>query len=167
MATLRFRRDEAWGTAYSKAIDVPTYPSPVAIIASLNGTTVQPEVNITANSSTSSRPEHPAHRVQLPASNPPSATAASAPKPTPIDAELAGRLENAQGRLSAEQSYWEGVKQHMPAGTSLRPEITSQLFAANSIAQRCTKARDASDAASLASCIDVLNDHLTQLSIQH
>ena len=91
----------------------------------------------------------------------------SSPPRAALSTELLGRLEEAQGRLSAEKSYWEGVKQHMPAGTSLRPEITSQIFAADSTSQRCSRAREESDAAALSSCIDALNDHLTQLKIQH
>jgi hypothetical protein len=162
------------GTAYSRAIEVPTYPFPVTIVASLNDATVQTEVNVTDPPaqhppypnpiSGSARPTIPVHP---PVSNSITAAMVPAPKPAPLDAELIGRLEEAQGRLSAEKAYWEDAKHHMPAGTSLRPEINSQLFAADSTARRCTQSREASDAASLTSCIDALNDHLTQLSIQH
>jgi hypothetical protein len=84
-----------------------------------------------------------------------------------LDPELVGRLEEAQGGLSAENSYWENMKKHMPPGSSLRPEITSQLYAATSASQRCTEDRQRLDSASLKSCIDALNDHLNQLRIQH
>lgn len=160
------------GTAYSKAIEIPTYPSPVTVVASLNEATVQTEVNITDSSAHHSSDLDPSPRPArsaIPVHSPPSnlTSAAIASVPVPLDAQLLDRLEEAEGRLSAEKSYWEGVKQHMPAGTSLRPEINAQLFAAGSTARRCAKAQEASEAASLASCIDALNDHLTQLTIQH
>jgi len=162
------------GTAYSQAIEVPTYPSPVSIVASLNDATVQTEVNVTdppvqhpQNPNPSSGSARPTIPVHPPASNSITAAMVAAPKPAPLDGELLGRLEEAQGRLTAEKGYWEDVKHHMPAGSSLRPEISSQLFAADSTARRCTQSREASDTASLTSCIDALNDHLTQLSIQH
>jgi len=161
------------GTGYSEAVDVPTYSSPVSIIATYNDATVQTEVNVTKGDSTAQTPIYPQlpsrvnKQVSSPAPHDNSTALPTPPVRVPLEAELIGRLEEAEGRLTGEKGYWEGVKQHMPAGTSLRPEISSQLFAAESAVQRCERAKQASDAASLTPCVDALNDHLAQLRIQH
>lgn len=159
------------GTGYSRAVNLPTYLSPIRIVATYNNSKVQTEVNVTkAALSDQPTPSTQIHSKNTMASLAPTATPTMTPlppRPAPLDAELVGRLEEAEGRLSGEKNYWQGVKQHMPVGTSLRSEITSQLFAAESSAQRCDKEKQAADATSLPSCIDALNDHLTQLTIQH
>jgi len=159
------------GTGYSHVVSTPSYPSPISVSATLNHLRVQTDVNV--GDLPTVKPPPAAHPVVMrssrPEPHPPSYVTVipPAPKPAPLDAEVLGRFDEAQGQLASEESYWNGVKQHMPPGTSLRPEITSQIFAANSAMQRCKKARDAVDAASLSTCIDAVNDHLTQLKIQH
>ncbi len=170
------------GTGYSTAVDVPAYASPVAIAASYNNATVQTDVNVAAppsiikdhvsrpSATNVGRANNLATANQPAASSVPSNLPAASPvvsKPPPLDAELIGRFEDAQGRLAAEKAFWENTKAHMPAGTSLRPEITSQLYAAESAGQRCAREKESLDAASLGPCIDSLNDHLTQLHLQH
>jgi hypothetical protein len=181
--SVRIAPGRTMGTGYSQVVRAPSYLSPVRIAANYNNTAVETEVNVLAQA------DQPSHNTQAPNKAgknnfvPPNlmtATARPAPstsrpatpdgaslKPAPLDPELLSRLDETQGRLSAEQAYWEGVKQHMPPSTSLRPEITSQLYAAQSSSQHCTKYRQDSDANALRSCLDSLNDHLNQLKIQH
>lgn len=90
-----------------------------------------------------------------------------APKPPAPDPELLDRLGDAQGRLTSEESYWENVKAHMRAGSSIRPEITSQIHAAQDASRRCDGYRQQGNVPDLRSCVDTLNDHLRQLSDQH
>jgi hypothetical protein len=171
---------ETTGTAYSRVVAVPGYLSPIAIVATLNGDTTRTLVNVTGQRGGSDRGTQPPilHSVpvnqnkrgqnnasledhaSLPEQKPPSA-------PAPLNPELLSRLEEAQGRLSAELGYWETMRRQMPPGTSLRPEITSQIYAAKSASQRCSDEVKTSDAASLGPCVDSLNDHLNQLKLQH
>jgi hypothetical protein len=160
-------------TVYSTAISAPNYAAPVVIYASYQDVKKRTQVNVAGQLKDSGSGNQVAMAVpaqkqsnQASLSVAPTAPAVTLP-PKPLSGELLSRLEEAQGQLSAEKSYWENVKSHMPAGTSLRPEITSQLFAAESSGARCTKAEAANDATSLSACIDSLNDHLTQLKIQH
>jgi len=160
-------------TVYSTAISAPDYVAPVVIYASYQDVKKRTQVNVAGQLSGPKNPSDPApalpqvHNTIEMARRETSPVVTLPPKPAPLSGELLSRLEEVQGRLSAEQSYWEGVRSHMPAGSSLRPEITSQLYAARSAGQRCSKDQQSQDAADLSSCIDSLNDHLNQLSIQH
>jgi hypothetical protein len=166
------------GTGYARAVYVPNYPRPVTITATYNGGRVSADVGVLKvatdppGGSESPKPTKQSsvqvarREVASPAAVPAAVKATPLPAPAPLNPELVARLEEADGQLSAEKGFWDGVKQHMPGG-SLRPEISSQLFAAESAAQRCNRAREASDAPSLNACIDSLNDHLNQLKIQH
>jgi len=184
------------GTAYSRVVAAPNYRSPINIVATYNGETVRTQVSIegqvpgktikpefqgNTRNSTTTEIATANHMIPLPYIRPDASLTAQrdssragpplgtdlTPKPATLNPELVSRLEEAQGRLSAELSYWETMKRQMPPGTSLRPEIASQIYAAKSASQRCSNEVKASDAASLGPCIDSLNEHLNQLKLQH
>jgi len=159
------------GTGYSQVVKVPNYPSPVGIRATLNGAKKQTDVKVVAASTPVPVPvvaHHDQVATRYPQPAPPARDPVVTPPPPPhLSAELLGRFEEAQSQLSSEDNFWKSKKQEMPPGTSLRPEITSEIFAANSAVQRCKRAQEAFDSNSLSSCIDVLNDHLNRLKIQH
>jgi hypothetical protein len=175
---------EVFGSVEFQVPYVPNYRSPIHIVASYNGATVSSAVSVGGplrSADPAPRPVHTAATVQVglrksntPATVPsaaaptPGSSAGDAPpKPAPLNPELRSRLEDAQGRLTAELGFWETMKRQMPLGTSLRPEITSQIYAAKYASQRCSDDVKASDAASLGPCVDSLNDHLNQLKLQH
>ncbi len=157
--------------ATSVAQELSTKINPLVVASGANLSTRKPPpaapIQIAINNNNlNSLPAH----VQPPSSPPVAATASPVTqipsKLASLDPELLSRLDDAQGRLAAEKSYWENVKAHMPPGSSLRPEITSQIYAADSTSQRCSKDRQTLDATGLSSCVDALNDHLNQLHIQ-
>jgi len=159
-------------STYATANKAPNYLGPLKIYANDGHTTAEAEVTVISREDTTV--VHPRTSVEPTSRNSRvGATIKSVPPPvefTPkpaFDPGLLSRLDDAQGRLTAEDQYWQSVKQHMPAGTSLRPEITSLLFGAGTISHRCTDERQQFDASSLHSCIDELNDRLNQLRLQH
>ncbi len=168
---------QTMGTGYSQAVAVPNYPSPIAIVATYNNESRRADVNVLQASPQPSRDQirTDVHRGYPQAS--PSRDSSNLNSSTPetktmtnrteLDSELLSRLEEAQGRLTAEDGYWTGVRRTMPQGSSLRPEITSQLYAAESSSKRCERDRQAVNSVALSSCIDSLNDHITQLRLQH
>jgi class 3 adenylate cyclase len=173
---------ETVGTNYSRAVAVPTYSSPVQLLATYGDRTRRANVNVVQGPTSRPTPGRPstviygAAILAPPSSKAPQATpsapaldkgTAAPAKTAPLNPELLSRLEEAQARLAAEDAFWVNVKKTLPPGGSLRPEISSQIFAAQSTSQRCNRNRQDQDATSLASCIDSLNDHLNQLRIQH
>lgn len=159
-------------STYATVSKLPNYPGPLKIYANDGHITVAAQVTIIsredhATVNMAPKPGAPSQRVSRNSSNGDAPAALQAPPKPALDPGLLSRLDDAQGRLTGEEQYWQNVKQHMSVGTSLRQEITSVLFSADTISRRCTDERQQLDASSLHSCIDELNDRLSQLWLQH
>jgi hypothetical protein len=79
-------------------------------------------------------------------------------------ADVKSQLDDANARLSAENSFWQDMNQQlMASGHSLRPEIRSVLTSANSDSRRCQQILSEMNVEKLQPCIDDLNHHLDSL----
>ena len=171
---------QVMGTGYFKAVATPNYRAPIKIVAAYKEDQVSTQVSFTNPVSPEpvlrGIPQSPRTSSSLPVQakavghlqEPQAAASAQQPRPDAVlDPELVSRLEEALSRFSAEKNYWDNVKEHMPPGSSIRPEITSQIYAAQSTSGRCTREEQVKDAAALSSCVEALDDHLNQLKLQH